>query len=177
MKRLLPSLTLFGLFASVACSSSSSESSEDTTPPTLEIVALETLSGESLSKPGTLLLACDRVVRLTLGPSESDDGQLDHWDMRPPGDCSDEEQACGYVAVSLATTEEAGAERSFDTVLLDSALTVPPEVEGGVLTVRLMQGNALSPYLVDEEPVEQSWLVRFTDDCASGLGGAGGSAP
>jgi hypothetical protein len=76
-------------------------------PPALEIAAVHAIGGSTWS-PGSgkpLELGCaPSPVLVELGPTQ-EEGQVDGWILRPPGDCGGEAR-CGFVSVTVDPSNE-----------------------------------------------------------------------
>ena len=171
----LGSLGMALLFAESGCSSDSQQKTEKLDPPVLEIRGAQNADGKEFDRDDEVVeVACDPRVTIRLGPSTFGAGLLDNWEFRGPRNCKKEER-CGFVRVELLDKSEkvlATLEQASLNPLIDGAKYELDEVTQVVVT--LYSGYDGEKFLVDGEPVIDSWNIRFESATMCGMGGAGG---
>ncbi len=173
----LGSLGAASLFAESGCSSDSDQTTEELDPPLLEIRGAQNADGKEFDRDDEFVeVACDPRLTIRLGPSTDGAGLLDNWDLRGPRNCSEGDQ-CGFVRVELLDEDEkvlATVEQASLNPLIDGAKYELEEVRQ--LVVSLYSGYDGALFLVDGEPVMDSWKIRFESATMCGMGGAGGGS-
>lgn len=155
----------------------SSDDEEELLPPTLEFLGAENESGTEFAVDASeVVVSCNQVLTLKLGPNSDGAALLDNWTLRGPGACGAEEQ-CGYLEFDVL--DEDG-----QVLLSDSQASVVPlldlsEValdEIAEFSARLISGESETPFLSEGEEVSARWKVSVSlGECHSAsVGGAGG---
>ena len=175
--RLRGAALVFGsLLSAQACADGNSNKEQEDGPLALEIVGFENAQGETFEPDDRITVACDRRLTVLLGPSDTTPHLLDNWNLRPPGDCADDQKRCGFVRLLLRYADDTTVtvERaSLAIVLSDEFVTSKLES----VTATLIDSHDGSLFLVDDQAVtDRSDLALSFSDCPnSGSGGNGGS--
>jgi hypothetical protein len=160
------------LLLSSHCSNSASK--KNTSALKLQIESIENGAGEEFAPDEEITVACDGHLTVHFGPDEDIPHLLDHWDLRPPGDCEDHAN-CGYIQMELHSVagkvERVG--RASLAIVLGPGLVTSDLVR---LRARLIDGRDGTPYLNAGQPIEASAQLelQFADCPDSPAGGAGG---
>jgi hypothetical protein len=176
VRRRLASLSLAGCAVALLLSSncSNSSSKKNATALKLQIEAIENGAGEEFEPDEEITVACDGHLTVHFGPDEDIPHLLDHWDLRPPGDCEDHAN-CGYIQMELLSVagKTARVSRATLSIVLAPSLVTTELVR---LRARLIDGRDGTPYLNAGKPVEDSaeLKLQFADCPAPADGGAGG---
>jgi len=168
------------LLLSSNCSTSSSK--KNATALKLEIESVENGRGEQFELDEEIIVACDGHLTVHFGPDDEIPHLLDHWDLRPPGDCEDHPN-CGYIDLGLQSKKG----RVAHVARASLAIVLGPELVSADLVrldARLIDGRDGSPYLSAGQPDETAAQIRVRlDDCppaneggAGGMGGAEGGS-